>query len=123
MGKDQNKIENLISNAIKNLNGLVDVNTIIGKPFITEMGSIFPISKVTMGFLTGGGEYGDVKYFKKDENYPFSGGSGAVVSLNPVGFLIETDSGYKLIPIKNDMYDKLLNACENIIDSFTGKND
>ena len=122
MGKEQNKIDNLISNAIKNLNGLIDVNTIIGKPFVTEAGTIIPISKVSMGFLTGGGEYGDVKYFKKDENYPFSGGSGAVVSMNPVGFLIDNGSGYKIIPLKNDMYDKLFNACENIIDSIT-KND
>lgn len=123
MGKEQNKIDNLISNAIKNLNGLVDVNTIIGKPFVTETGTIIPISKVTVGYLTGGGEYGDVKYFKKDENYPFSGGSGAVVSMNPIGFLIDNGNGYRLIPMKSDMYDKLLGACENIIDSFATKND
>ncbi len=120
MGKEkQNKIENLISGAIKNLNGLVDVDTIVGKPFVTEAGTIIPVSKVTMGFLTGGGEYGDVKYFKKDEDFPFSGGSGAVVSMSPMGFLIDNGSGYRIVPMHGDLYDKLVSALENVMDSVT----
>lgn len=117
MAKEQNKIENLISNAIKNLSGMVDVNTVVGKPLVTEAGTVIPVSKVSVGYLTGGGEYGEVKYFKKDENYPFSGGSGAVVSMNPIGFLIDNGSGFRVVPVKGDMYDKLIGAIENIIDS------
>ena len=119
MGKEKtNKIDNLITNALKNLNNLIDVNTIIGKPVLSENCTIIPVSKVTMGFLTGGGEYGDVKYFKKDENYPFSGGSGAVVSLKPMGFLINNGEGYKVVPVENTIYDKIAGVCESIVNSL-----
>lgn len=115
--ENQNKIDNLITNAMKNLSNMIDVNTIIGKPIQTDIGKIIPISKVSMGFLSGGGEYGEVKYFKKDENYPFSGGSGAIVSMNPVGFLVDNGAGYKIVALKNDMYDKILSICENFLES------
>lgn len=119
MGKEKtNKIDNLITNALKNLNNLIDVNTIIGKPVLSENCTIIPVSKVTMGFLTGGGEYGDVKYFKKDENYPFSGGSGAVVSLKPMVFLINNGEGYKVVPVENTIYDKIAGVCESIVNSL-----
>lgn len=114
----QNKIDNLIDNAMQNLNAMVDVNTIIGSPIVTENGTIIPVSKVTMGYLTGGGEYGEVKYFKKDENYPFSGGSGAIVSMKPEGFLVYEGKGYRLIPMCSDTYDKLMNICENVINNL-----
>ena len=58
-----------------------------------------------------------LKFFKKDENYPFSGGSGAIVSMNPVGFLVDNGAGYKIVALKNDMYDKILSICENFLES------
>ena len=75
----ENKINRVIDTAMKNLSTLVDVNTVIGKPMKTEDGSlIIPVSKVTLGFMTGGGEYGEVKVMKKDRAIPFAGGSGAI---------------------------------------------
>lgn len=62
----ENKINRVIDTAMKNLSTLVDVNTVIGKPMKTEDGSlIIPVSKVTLGFMTGGGEYGEVKVMKR----------------------------------------------------------
>ncbi len=44
------------------LTGLVDVNTVIGNPIVSASGAqIIPFTKVTMGYLSGGGEYGEVK--------------------------------------------------------------
>ena len=82
-GKNK-KVEEMVETSLHNLNELVDVNTVIGKPIATSGGyQLIPVSKVTMGYLSGGGEYGEIKILKEDENYPFAGGSGAVVSLNP----------------------------------------
>ena len=121
--ENQNKTDKLVTDAIKNLSSLIDVNSVIGEPLKTEKGVIIPVSKVSMGFLTGGGEYGEVKYFKKDENYPFSGGSGAVVSMKPMGFLIDNGNGFRLVAMENDVYDKLFNACESFINSLNKKDD
>ena len=121
--ENQNKTDKLVTDAIKNLSSLIDVNSVIGEPLKTEKGVIIPVSKVSMGFLTGGGEYGEVKYFKKDENYPFSGGRGAVVSMKPMGFLIDNGNGFRLVAMENDVYDKLFNACESFINSLNKKDD
>lgn len=67
----------MVETSLHNLNELVDVNTVIGKPIATLGGyQLIPVSKVTMGYLSGGGEYGEIKILKEDENYPFAGGLG-----------------------------------------------
>lgn len=111
-----NKIKDMMTAAIKDLNSMVDVNTIIGKPFTTEEGKvIIPFSKVTFGYLTGGGEYGEVKSFTKEQAMPFSGGSGAVVSLKPSGFLIEDGNSIKILNVSNNIYERVLDNAEEFI--------
>ena len=114
----KNKIDGLIDGAIKNLSELIDVNTVIGDPITTAEGCIIPVSRVTVGYITGGGEYGEVKYFKKDENYPFSGGSGAVVSLKPTGFLIDNGRGFKFVNVNNDCFERIMSICEEAVEKL-----
>ena len=114
----QNKIDSLIEDSIKNLSAFIDVNSIIGTPILSGGKTIIPVAKVTSGIVTGGGEYGEVKYFKKDENYPFTGASGSVVSITPQSFLIDNGHGFKIVPAGGDAIDKLLDAFENLICSI-----
>ncbi|MBP5308541.1 MAG: sporulation protein YtfJ [Clostridia bacterium] len=118
--ESSNKIEELVKNAVKELNGFIDVNSVIGTPLKTETGVIIPVTKITTALIAGGGEYGEVKLFKKDENYPFSGGSGSVISIKPMGFLVNNGKGFRLISVENDAYDKIFNACETFINSIRG---
>ena len=114
----ENKINRVIDTAMKNLSTLVDVNTVIGKPMKTEDGSlIIPVSKVTLGFMTGGGEYGDVKVMKKDRAIPFAGGSGAIVSMKPTGFLVNDGKGYRVIAAANEPYEKILDVASDLLAS------
>ncbi len=114
----ENKINRVIDTAMKNLSTLVDVNTVIGKPMKTEDGSlIIPVSKVTLGFMTGGGEYGEVKVMKKDRAIPFAGGSGAIVSMKPTGFLVNDGKGYRVIAAKNEPYEKILDVASDLLAS------
>lgn len=121
--ESENKINAVIETAMKNLNSLVDVNTVIGRPVKTDNGTtIIPISKVTMGFMTGGGEYGEIKLFKKNNDMPFAGGSGAVVSLKPAGFLVEESGKFKLISFATDGYEKLMDTTTDFIVKLQGDN-
>ena len=114
----ENKINRVIETAMKNLSALVDVNTVIGKPRKTEDGSlIIPVSKVTLGFMTGGGEYGEVKVMKKDRAIPFAGGSGAIVSMKPTGFLVNDGKGYRVIAAANEPYEKILDVASDLLAS------
>ena len=114
----ENKINRVIDTAMKNLSTLVDVNTVIGKPMKTEDGSlIIPVSKVTLGFMTGGGKYGEVKVMKKDRAIPFAGGSGAIVSMKPTGFLVNDGKGYRVIAAANEPYEKILDVASDLLAS------
>ncbi len=112
---ENNRINNAIETALKNLSTLVDVNTVVGKPIKTENGEyIVPISKVTVGVIAGGGEYGKVSVFKKGSDLPYSAGNGAIVSIKPCGFLLK-DGGYKLISVSESPYEKLIEKASDFI--------
>ena len=87
---------------MENIKDMVDVNTVIGDPVRTEDGStIIPISRVSFGFVAGGGEYG-MEERKGSQNaqaepLPFAGGSGAGVSVHPMGFLVVGNGQVKLL--------------------------
>jgi len=120
----ESKIDNLIGTTMKSLNSLIDVNTVIGKPISTSDGTvIIPVSKVTMGFVTGGGEYGEIKVLKKNKEMPFGGGNGAILSMKPYGFLIDNGSGFKLVSASNDPLDKLMDTAQNLLSRINKENE
>ena len=56
---ESNKINELNSSFVENLKKMIDVDTVIGTPYETNSGVIIvPITKVSFGFVSGGGEYG-----------------------------------------------------------------
>jgi sporulation protein YtfJ len=99
-------IEQVISDALLRVKSIVDVNTVIGAPVTLIDGTILvPISKVSVGFLAGGGEYGKQE---RNKEFPLSGGSGAGISLSPVGFLSVTNGEVKVVNIDHSSpYSKL----------------
>ena len=84
--KNDNKIRELTTAAMKDLGSMIDVNTVVGKPFTMPDGStVIPVTKVTMGFMTGGGEYGEVKTIKSSDA-PLRAGAERSFRLNPSDF-------------------------------------
>ena len=93
---DKHPIENIMSATMESIRDMVDVNTVIGDAVTTADGAtVIPISRVSFGFASGGGEYGQEKGVEK---LPFAGGTGAGVSVSPVGFLVLSDGGVRLLP-------------------------
>ena len=110
------KIHHLIGASLEKLDALTDVNTVIGNPIITASGcQIIPFSKVTLGNLSGGGEYGDVKVVKETENVPFAGASGAVISMKPMGFLIDDGKSCRILRITEEPLDNLIERAGEIM--------
>ena len=119
MQEPEHPIERIVDNAFTKIRTLVDADTVIGRPVTTNDGvSIIPVSKVTMGFLTGGGEYGDMSR-QSYSQYPFAGGSGAGVSVSPVGFLISDGKSVKLVGVDDkSAFDKILNLIPDVISNL-----
>ena len=124
MAEQNRKIHNLIDVSLDNLHSLADVNTIIGKPIVTASGfQIIPFSKVTMGNVSGGGEYGDVKVVKEIDGMPFAGGSGGVVSMKPLGFLVDDGNSCRILRISDEPLDNFIERAADILREVMKKDD
>ena len=63
--------------------------------------TIIPLSRVCFGFVAGGGEYsveGGKHPMQTEEELPFAGGTGAGVTVHPMGFLVVGQGQVKLLP-------------------------
>lgn len=87
-------IESIMGTTMENLREMVDVNTVVGDAVQTPDGStIIPISKVSFGFGSGGGNYGAA------QSERFGGGGGAGVKIDPVAFLVVKDGTTRVLPV------------------------
>ena len=118
-----NKIEDVMTSAMNNLRSLVDIDVVVGKPIVAEPElTIIPLTKVTMGFVSGGGEYNADLKDKKDMEYPFSGGSGGGLSIKPIGFLVMKNKEIELIKIDaKSAIEKLIETVPEVA-KFISKN-
>ncbi len=117
--QQEHPIERIMDNAFGKIRTLVEADTVIGTPVVTSDGvSIIPVSKVTAGFLTGGGEYSDMSRQSYTE-YPFAGGSGAGVSVSPIGFLISDGKTVKLVNVDDkNPFEQILDVVPDIIEGL-----
>ncbi len=92
---------------MEQLKQMVDVNTIIGNPVMAGSNTVIvPVSRVALGFLSGGGEYGKVDVVRmssqetsgEDIRHPFAGTSVSGLNLSPTAFLVINDGCVKVLP-------------------------
>ena len=122
MAEKNEKINGLINSSLQNLEGLANVDNVIGKPILTASGlQIIPFSKITVGNLAGGGEYGDVKVLKETNAFPFAGGSGAVVSMKPMGFIIDDGRTCRIMRVPDEPLDNLIERAGDIVHDVMAK--
>lgn len=112
------KVEDLLSSATSKLKGMVDANVVVGDSIETGEVKIIPISKVSVGFVAGGGEYDS----SKEEDFPFAGGSGAGYSVQPVGYLTicGNEVTYTKI-VSNGPLEKAFEVLPTIVDKINEK--
>lgn len=93
----ENKQSEIIKAALDSIKTIIDANTVIGDPIVTGSGTtIIPVSKITVGYASGG-----IDYMKKDtpvhEGKPvfnnFGGGGGTGISVSPVAFIVVDAEG------------------------------
>lgn len=112
-------IEGLMKTAMQSIKEMVDVNTVVGDAVETNDGSvIIPISQVACGFAAGGGAY-ELDTNSKAQELPFAGGSGAGVSVKPIGFLVVRMNDVRLISVAgNPLAERVVDIAPQIIDKI-----
>ena len=120
MDTKENKVNKLLGVSMDKIKEMVDVNTVMGEPINTPDGTtIIPVMRVSYGFGAGGSDL-------PSKNVPnaglFAGGSGAGVSISPVGFLVVSGGDVKMVPITDNAgaaIDKILQTVPVAVDKVT----
>jgi len=96
--ENTNSIKDIIANSLEQIRTILDADTIVGQQIRTDSGTvIIPISKVSMGFASGGL---DLPCKSSGETKNFGGGGGTGVTVSPIGFLTVTPDGrVEMLPI------------------------
>ena len=98
MTNEQTKVKALVTSAMDKIHEMADANTILGDPVKLEKGvTIIPVSKISYGFASGGTDLPT----KTDKEF-FGGGSGAGVTVTPLGFLVISDGKVELLQLNLD---------------------
>ena len=124
-------VNGLMSETMEKIRTMVDANTIIGEPIVTQDGTtLIPISKVSIGFGSGGSDY---KSRNSGENGPlcFGGGGGAGMSITPVAFVVVSGSEARMLPVNMpaesstdrliEMIPGAVNGAKNLFTNLRGR--
>ena len=109
-----NKLSEVMSESMAKIREMVDANTIVGQPINTPDGvTLIPISKVSFGFGSGGGDYGTKPAEK------FGGAGAAGVKIDPVSFLVIKDGTVRVLPVAvppASPVDRIVDMVPDVID-------
>lgn len=114
----EHPIQGLMDTTLEKIRNMVDVNTIIGDQIVAADGTvIIPVSKVSLGFASGGSDLPN-----KSEKELFGGGSGAGVTINPIAFIVVSNGNVKLLQIKQStsVADNAISLVPELIDKISG---
>ena len=92
----------LTESNMKNLQALIDSNSVIGREIVTPDGTvILPVSKVSFGF---------------------GGGAGGGVTITPLAFLIVKNGDVKLLQVQsyNNTADRVVGMVPDVVDKVSG---
>lgn len=97
----ESRLNNVINTSLGNIKQIIDVNTVVGEPIATAGGTvIIPVSKVSLGFASGGVDYFGKNVQPSDKTSSFGGGGGTGITLTPVGFLVtKADGSVEYMPV------------------------
>ena len=115
---EENKINALMDMTVSKIRQLVDADTIIGKPISTPDGiTVIPVSRMSFGIGTGG--------TTGSKGISFTGGNGAGVKVEPVGFFVIKDGTCRMISVNSsplstmdrvvEMMPEVLDRIDNIV--------
>lgn len=118
MERKENPIHEILVSTLDKFKNIASVDSVVGSPISLADGTtLIPVSKISAGFVSGGGEY-DAKNAKSDQGYPFSGGGGSGYCVHPMGFVAIRFGQVKMITIDGkNSFDKIVQMIPDIISS------
>ena len=91
----KNPLGDILQEAMGKVREMVDANTIVGQPIVSDGVTLIPISKVSFGLGGGGGNYAPKTGTEKN----LTTGLGAGVKITPVAFLVVKEGTVRVLPV------------------------
>ena len=114
----KNPLGDILQDAMGKVREMVDANTIVGQPIVSEGVTLIPISKVSFGFGGGGGNYTPKTGTEKN----LTTGLGAGVKITPVAFLVVKEGTVRVLPVAvpaASTMDRLVEMVPDAVDKVT----
>ena len=90
----ENKLQEVVQATLAQIRNMIDADTVIGTPVETASGvTIIPVSKVAIGFATGGLDFNDKAGGSNTKPQNFGAGGGSGISVQPIGLLCVSKEG------------------------------
>ncbi|WP_445475025.1 GerW family sporulation protein [Methanococcoides methylutens] len=107
-------VEDVIKEVTSELERMVSAKTVIGDAVVAGGKTIIPVTKVSFGFGSGGGEG-----TKDGVETGFGGGGGGGAKIEPVAFIVVEEEGVRLLTLsgKSDI-GKLIEAVPEVFEKI-----
>lgn len=117
----EHPVNDLMGSTMEKIKAMVDANTVVGQPIVTDDVTIIPVSRVSFGFASGGSDFAS-KHQKPGADNAFGGGSGAGVNVEPLAFLIVRGDNVRLLPVMpppGGAIDRAIDMVPEVVDKIT----
>ena len=119
----ETKLSDIIGTSLEKIKEFADSETVVGDPISVGETTIIPVSKISMGFASGGIDYNGKNKSQKESSGAkpnasnFGGGGGTGVNITPIAFLVISSSGsVDILPVtqntSNDSVEKITSLIE-----------
>ena len=97
----ENKLQEVVQATLAQIRNMIDADTVMGSPVETSSGTtLIPLSKVAVGYATGGLDFNDKNGGSQGKPQNFGAGGGTGISVQPIGILcVSKDGSVELINI------------------------
>ena len=97
----ENKLQEVVQATLAQIRNMIDADTVMGTPVETSSGTtLIPISKVALGYATGGIDFNDKTGGAQGKPQNFGAGGGTGISVQPIGILcVSKDGSVELINV------------------------
>ena len=116
---ERKPVNDFIDSAMQKVREMIDANTIVGRPIVTDDGvTLIPISHVSFGFAGGGTDF-QTKHSGAGKSDPFGGATGAGVKIHPVAMLVLKGGTVRVLniaPPPGDSLDRIIDMVPDVID-------
>ena len=113
----EHPITGLMETTIQKVKELANSETVIGKPIeVCENTVIIPVSKLSLGFASGGSDFPS-----KNPKDLFGGGGGAGITVTPKAFLVVENGNVRLLQLAKDgeTVDRLVNMIPDAVNQIS----